>query len=369
MNFNLSDSKKKLFIAGIICGLVAACLAFFGNPANMAFCIACFIRDTAGALGLHSAAAVQYARPEIIGLVCGSFLIAVITKEYRSTAGSSPLIRFVLGIVMMVGSLVFLGCPLRMVIRMSAGDLNAWVALIGFALGVCTGVVALKNGYSLGRSHETNAGSGAVLPALMVGILILAVATPLLNASESGPGSVHAPLLLSLIGGLLFGAVAQKSRMCFAGSIRDIVLMKNFDLICVIGGVFAVMLVFNVATGRFVLGFNTPGIIAHSEFLWNILGMYAVGFAAVLAGGCPLRQLILSGQGSSDSAVTVVGMFFGAALCHNLGLAASGTALNAETGEVVAGSVPLAGKIACVICIAFCFVIAFTNKRKQEKTA
>ena len=29
---------------------------------------------------------------------------------------------------------------LRMVIRMSAGDLNAWVALIGFALGVATGL-------------------------------------------------------------------------------------------------------------------------------------------------------------------------------------------------------------------------------------
>lgn len=105
---------------------------------------------------------------------------------------------------------------------------------------------------------------------------------------------MHAPIIASLIGGLVFGAFAQKSRMCFAGSIRDIILMKNFDLISVIAGLFVVMLVFNVATGRFVLGFNTPGIIAHSEHLWNILGMYTVGFAAVLAGGCPLRQLILA---------------------------------------------------------------------------
>ena len=37
---NLSDSKKKLAFAGIVCGLVAVCLAWFGNPANMAFCIA-----------------------------------------------------------------------------------------------------------------------------------------------------------------------------------------------------------------------------------------------------------------------------------------------------------------------------------------
>lgn len=364
---NLSDSKKKLALAGVICGLVAACLAYFGNPANMAFCIACFIRDTAGALGMHQAEVVQYARPEIIGLVLGAFIISVVTKEYRSTAGSSPMIRFVLGLIIMTGSLVFLGCPLRMVIRMSAGDLNAWVALIGFVLGVGSGVVALKKGFSLGRAHVTNKAGGTVLPLLMLGILVLSIGTTLLKASEAGPGSMHAPLIASLIGGLVFGAFAQKSRMCFAGSIRDIILMKNFDLFSVIGGLFVVMLIFNIATGRFVFGFDTPGIIAHSEHLWNILGMYAVGFAAVLAGGCPLRQLILAGQGSSDSAVTVIGMLVGAALCHNLGLAASGTAANAETGEIVAGAVPFNGKVACVICIVACFVIAFTNKRKEAK--
>ena len=92
--------------------------------------------------------------------------------------------------------------------------------------------------------------------------------------------------------------------------------------------------------------------------------MYAVGFAAVLAGGCPLRQLILAGQGSSDSAVTVLGLFVGAALCHNFGLASSGTAMNPETQEIVAGAVTPNGKIAVIICIIVCFVIAFTNKRK-----
>ena len=359
---NLSDSKKKLALAGVVCGIVAACLAALGNPANMAFCIACFIRDTAGAMGLHQAEVVQYARPEIIGLVLGAFIISVATKEYRSTAGSSPMIRFVLGVIIMIGALVFLGCPLRMVIRMSAGDLNAWVAFVGFILGVGTGVFALKNGFSLGRAHITNKSSGAVLPAVVVGILILATCTTLFKASQAGPGSMHAPIIASLVGGLVFGAFAQKS-----GSIRDIILMKNFDLISVIAGLFVVMLVFNIATGRFVVGFNTPGVIAHSEHLWNILGMYTVGFAAVLAGGCPLRQLILAGQGSSDSAVTVVGMFVGSAICHNFGLAASGTALNPETKEVVAGAVPVNGKVACIICIVICFIIAFTNKREEAK--
>lgn len=364
---NLSDSKKKLALAGALCGLVAACLAYFGNPANMAFCIACFIRDTAGALGMHSTETVQYARPEIIGLVLGAFIISAVTGEYRSTAGSSPMVRFVLGIILAVGSLVFLGCPLRMIIRMSAGDLNAWIALIGFVLGVGTGVIALKKGFSLGRAHLTNRMSGGVLPVLLLGVLILSLATTLLKSSESGPGSMHAPVLLSLAGGLIFGIFAQKSRMCFAGSVRDAILMKNFDLLTIIGGFFVVMLIFNLATGRFVPAFDTPGIIAHSDHLWSILGMYAVGFAAVLAGGCPLRQLILAGQGSSDSAVTVVGMFAGAAMAHNFGLAGSATAVNAETQEVVAGAVPFYGKVAVVICICACFVIGFLNKRSEGK--
>lgn len=364
---NLSDSKKKMALAGAVCGIVAAILALLGNPANMAFCIACFIRDTAGAFGMHQAEVVQYARPEIIGLVLGAFLISVATKEYRSTAGSSPMIRFVLGVIIMIGALVFLGCPLRMIIRMSAGDLNAWVALVGFILGIATGVFALKKGFSLGRAHVTNKVNGAALPVIVTGILVVALCTSLLKVSQTGPGSMHAPVIASLLGGLVFGAFAQKSRMCFAGSMRDIILMKNFDLFSVIAGLFVVMLVFNLATGRFVLGFDTPGVIAHSEHLWNILGMYTVGFAAVLAGGCPLRQLILAGQGSSDAAVTVVGMFVGGALCHNLGLAASGTALNPETKELVAGAVPLNGKVACIICIVVCFIIAFTCKREEAK--
>ena len=201
----------------------------------------------------------------------------------------------------------------------------------------------------------------------MLGILILALASTVLRSSESGPGSMHAPILLSLIGGLIFGAFAQKSRMCFAGSVRDVILMKNFDLLTIIGGFFAVMLIFNIASGRFVPAFDTPGIIAHSEHLWSILGMYAVGFAAVLAGGCPLRQLILAGQGSSDSAVTVLGMFAGAAMAHNFGLAASGTSVNAETQEVIAGAVPLNGRVAVIICIIVCFIIAFTNKRSEGR--
>ena len=178
--------------------------------------------------------------------------------------------------------------------------------------------------------------SGAVLPVIVLGILAVSVGTTLFAVSEKGPGSMHAPIIASLIGGIIFGVLAQKSRMCFAGSIRDIILMKSFDLISVIAGLFVVMLVFNIATGGFHLGFSGQPI-AHSQHLWNILGMYAVGFAAVLAGGCPLRQLVLAGQGSSDAGVTVLGLFVGAALAHNLGLASAAASAATADAPAVAG--------------------------------
>ena len=74
------------------------------------------------------------------------------------------MIRFVLGAIMVIGALVFLGCPLRMVLRMAAGDLNAYVALVGFAGGIATGSFFLKKGFSLGRAYETQKSSGYVLP-------------------------------------------------------------------------------------------------------------------------------------------------------------------------------------------------------------
>ena len=98
-------------LAGGAVGLAAVLLTALGNPVNMGFCIACFLRDIVGACGMHGAAVVQYVRPEIPGLVLGAFIMSLATKEFRAKAGSSPAVRFVLGALVMFGALVFLGCP------------------------------------------------------------------------------------------------------------------------------------------------------------------------------------------------------------------------------------------------------------------
>ena len=157
-------------IAGAVVGLAAVVLTHLGNPANMGFCIACFLRDITGAVGMHSAAKVQYVRPEIIGLVLGAFVMSVATKEFRAKAGSSPATRFVLGAFVMIGALAFLGCPLRMVIRLGGGDLTAVAGLVGFIAGILVGVVCLKKGFSLGRAYPVRMGEGFVLSGILMAL-------------------------------------------------------------------------------------------------------------------------------------------------------------------------------------------------------
>ena len=145
-------------------------------------------------------------------IVLGALLSAVAAREFRGRAGSSPACRFVLGLFVMIGALVFLGCPLRMVIRLGGGDLTAVAGLLGFIAGILVGIVFLKKGFSLGRAYSVRKGEGLMLPGVMVVLLVLLVAAPqLLKFSEEGPGSMHAFWLVSLIAGLAVGIMAQRS--------------------------------------------------------------------------------------------------------------------------------------------------------------
>ena len=346
--------KKWLLLGGAVVGLAAVLLVLLGNPANMGFCIACFIRDIAGSLKLHNAAVVQYMRPEIIGLVVGAFVMALLKKDFAPKGGSSPVLRFLLGFGVMVGALIFLGCPLRMALRIAGGDLNAVVALFGFIAGILVGIVFLKRGFTLGRSYRHGKVEGVAMTAVNVAFLVVLVAFPtLLVFSESGPGSMKAPLFAALAAGLIVGAIAQRTRLCMVGGIRDVVLFKDTTLVVGFIAVIVVALIGNIAMGKFNLGFDGQPV-AHTQHLWNFLGMTVVGLGSVLLGGCPLRQLILTGEGNTDSAVSVLGMAVGAAFCHNFGLASS-----------AAGTTP-AGRVACIITLVVMLVIAVCNTKKAD---
>ena len=360
--------KEKLIVilAGIVTGLAALVLTALGNPANMGFCIACFERDIAGALGLHSAAKVQYLRPEIIGLLLGALIMALATKEFKARAGSSPATRFVLGALVMIGALCFLGCPLRMIIRLGGGDLTALVGLIGFAGGIFIGTLFIRRGFTLQRNYPSRAVEGFVLPGVFVVLLVLFVAVPaIFKLSTEGPGSMRAPFFIALFIAIVVGALAQRSRLCMVGGMRDTMMFGDPHLLWGFIAIFVTVLIGNLILNRFSLGFAAQPI-AHSSHLWNLLGMVLVGWGSVLLGGCPLRQLILAGEGNGDSAVTVFGMITGAAISHNFSLAGNPDSVN-EAGELVRGGVSTAGKIAVVGGIVIVLIISLLNSRQEAK--
>ena len=352
----MKKERASILIAGLVIGIIAAILVLLGNPVNMGFCIACFLRDISGALGLHRAAAVQYIRPEIIGLVLGSLIVALRHKEFSPRGGSSPATRFIIAFFVMIGCLMFLGCPFRMILRLAGGDGNALFGLLGFVAGILCGVFFLNRGYSLKRTYKLPTGEGAMLPAIMAALLVLLVIAPsfiFFTKSGGGPGAQHAGIIFSLLAGLVVGAMAQRTRLCMVGGVRDVVLFREFKLLFGFVAVFAAALVCNLAFGMFKPGF-TGQPVAHTDGLWNALGMMLCGFGCVLLGGCPLRQLVLSGEGNSDSAITVMALMVGAAFAHNFGLASSGAGPTAY------------GKIAVIIGLVVVTVIACMNTFKKE---
>jgi len=213
------NTQSLIIFTGITIGLIALTLVYYGNPANMGFCAACFIRDTSGGLGLHKAAVVQYIRPEIIGLGLGAFFMALFTKSFKPVGVSSVMLPFVLAIFVIIGALVFLGCPTRMILRLGGGDLNALVGLFGFIVGLTIGYYCKKNGFSLGQELETSKKEGFVYPILSIFLLGLLVTAPtFIYFSTNGPASMKAPLLISLGLSFIIGALAYKTNFCFAGS-------------------------------------------------------------------------------------------------------------------------------------------------------
>ena len=77
--------------------------------------------------------------------------------------------------------------------------------------------------------------------------------------------------------------------------------------------------------------------------------MTLVGLVAVLAGGCPFRQIIKAGEGDLDAATVVAGMLLGAALVQNWGL-----------GGTAAG-VPPAGRVAVLLGLAGMFGLGLSK--------
>ncbi|MCF6178847.1 MAG: YedE-related selenium metabolism membrane protein [Geopsychrobacter sp.] len=342
---NLFDRQNLLVIAaGLSLGTLGVLLVLWGNPQNSGICVSCFLENSAGALGLHDNPRMQYLRPELIGFVLGAAAAALLGREFKSRGGSAPLPRLFSGIFLIVGCAVFIGCPIKMFLRFIAGDLTTLTGIIGLVGGVWLGLKGLAAGVHFGGSKRESAAAGIWVPLGFLLLLAFILWPPgFLLHSTRGSAAQAAPILVALAVGLFLGVLAQRSRFCVTGSIRDGLLMGHRAPL--LWGFLAFLtsgFLASLATGQFHPGFyGQPG--AHLDLLWSFLGMLLVGLISVLIGGCPFRQLIKSGEGDADAGLVVIGMFIGAGLVQSWQIAGT------------TAGVSLYGKVAVMVGLIFIF--------------
>lgn len=252
---------------------------------------------------------------------------------------------------------------------MGGGDLNGLTGLAGLLAGVWFAGKFRAQGFSLGEGAKAPSIVGWLVPALAVGLAILALTGfsfgkgAALFASSKGPGSMHAAVLYSLIGGILIGGLAQLSAFCTVGSLLGAMYFKSARLLAGVAAFLVAVVVVNLISGRM-----QPGVtlmpIGHSNHLWNFTGMVLAGLAFTLGGGCPGRQLVLAGSGDSDAGLFSCGMLAGAAMAHNWLLAAMP---DRKIDDALAlGGPGLNGKIAVIVGILFCLLVGWTCREEMR---
>jgi YedE family putative selenium metabolism protein len=353
--------RKKFVLMGAVIAIGAVMLSYYGNPANTGLCVSCFMENIAGALRLHDNIRMQYLRPELMGFVLGSFMLSLYRKEFVSTGGSSPLLRFLVGILLIVGCSIFIGCPVKMILRLAAGDIGAIVGFVGLTAGIYIGLEFVENGFRLGSSKLTPKANGFIIPGIMLFLLVLAFIKPAFIAqSTKGAAAQYAPLLLSLGVGLIIGAIAQRTQFCITGGIARIFLWgprevmncpRSTGMLVSIVTFFMVALVASLLTGQFSFGLHGQPS-SNDSYGWAFLGMLMVGFGSVLIRGCPLRQLVAAGQGDNDAGAAVIGMLVGAAMVVNWNLGGTST------------GTPPSAQIAVLVGISLLFIIGMLNRRR-----
>jgi uncharacterized membrane protein YedE/YeeE len=150
--------------------------------------------------------------------------------------------------------------------------------------------------------------------------------------------------LFTLIAGIVVGYLGQRSRLCFVGGLRDLILVRDTTLL---KGVLAFALTawvafplasrlaervelplpaIGAADARTALAYAMPGGAAgpagvaapieagpHIPFAALLfVGGLGLGLCSILAGGCPLRQHVLAGSGRGNAVWYLVGFYTGA---------------------------------------------------------
>lgn len=329
-----------------VAGVLAAGLVRLGNPVDGGLSVACPMRDLAGVLGLHPYEQFSYLRPELAGMVLAACLTAVLKRSFNSESGGMPGLRFIAGTAVALPVFVFIGCPMRMFQRLAFGDPAAIAAGIGLAVGVFVGTALLKRGFSWGPSRPAAGGWSILVPVAAMFIAVFGLFRP---AFLSGTVRGHAPFWTAFAAGVVVGALAQRTKLCFIGGLRNLFAVGDLTLLTGAAGFTTAVWLAGAA-----LGLSHPGItrVGLDDWFWSGAAMFAVGLGSTLLGGCPFRQLILASQGRVDAALVLLGVMTGAAAAYRTDIA------------FIAGSLEPVGKIAVIaVMLVFAAMGALVRRR------
>jgi YedE family putative selenium metabolism protein len=344
-----------LALAAVV-GAGAAALVALGNPGNMGICGACFARDAAGALGLQTAGP-AILRPEFAAVVLGAFVWSLAARRGIGRAGGYAGARFVLCLFMAIGALVFLGCPFRLLQRLGGGDPTAWLALPGFVAGVRGAMFLEHRGPTVGKTQEAPWIVGALAPLAACGLLALFLAGVLRGPGPGDAGKPpHAPWLAALAIALVAGGMLSATGFCAVSASRQVFRGPRW-MLAGAGTLVAGYALVVVVTGAVPFGASPA---THGDWAWNVLGIGLAGFTGALAGGCPVRQMVMAGEGNNDAFAGVAGLVAGGALAHNLGLA------SIPAAGTEAGGPTTAGKLAVVVGFVFAIGYGFFVTRRRS---
>jgi YedE family putative selenium metabolism protein len=344
-----------LSITGLILGAIGIVLISLGNPEHVGICISCYITNFAGSLGLHSNPLAQFPRPELIGILIGAYLLSLIRKQHHSRPTGDFMVRFIIGFIFMVGCAVFVGCPLRALFRLGFGDFSVLIGIAGFAVGVGFAATFEKAGFSLKGVLKDEKEKGSwILP--LIGLIIfiaLASGGAGLKLSVKGSGAVHAPIFMSLLFGMIMGALGQRSRYCTTAGIKNFLIGRDPHIL--IGSIMVVVSasLMNIIYGKYMVGFiNYPG--ANVEYIWDFISMFLVGMGAVFVDGCPFRIIVRAGQGDSETLPVLMGMILAGGMTETLNIV--------SISEGITGQ----GKISVLAGILTLVFIGLSRIRRQK---
>ena len=160
------------------------------------------------------------------------------------------------------------------------------------------------------------------------------------------------PALVTLIMGIILGYLAQRSRICFIGGLRDFILVRDTALLKgAIAFFVTAWFAFSVAgslglvdwrapeyqgssavllsgsriaaplaeeTSKKVAGLAAPLPVRSAQpglngsiLVLTVLAGITIGLFSTLANGCPTRQHVLAAQGVRDSIFYLIGFYLG----------------------------------------------------------